>query len=277
MAELFVGTGLHALEVGARTIVRRRRYLSQARQGQASPAPAGVAAALGGLRKNGYFVVPGFYSAETCAGLRAEIDRIIQEQGDIVQLDEKRSDYRVHGAERASQPIRAFHEDPFCRGAGESYFDGALGNLGTLAARLTAIQGNLGSGQGWHRDALHFQYKAMVYLSDVGLENGPFQLLEGSHRPWNLLVDTIRGKLVDEPRDRITPEQVARIAGPAQKRLRTFTAKAGTLIVFDSSTIHRGSPIRSGTRYALTNYYYPVQHLTPAMYEHFAPFARATS
>lgn len=276
MAELFAGTGLHALEVGARTIVRRRRYLSKARQGRASPAPAGAADALDGLRKNGYFVVPGFYSAETCARLRAEIDRIIEEQGDIVQLDEKRSDYRVHGAERASQQIRAFHEDMFCRGAGESYFGGTLGNLSTLAARLTAIPGNLGSGQGWHRDSIYFQYKAMVYLSDVGPENGPFQLIAGSHRPWHVLMDTIRGKLVDEPRDRIAPEQVARIAGPADKRLQTFTAKAGTLIVFDSSTIHCGSPIKNGTRYALTNYYYPMQHLTPAMYDNFAPFARAT-
>jgi hypothetical protein len=116
----------------------------------------------------------------------------------------------------------------------------------------------------------------MVYLSDVGPENGPFQVIEGSHRPWHVMVDTVRGGLVQEPRDRIAPGQIDRILGRTGRRLRTFTAPCGTLILFDSSTIHRGSPIKSGTRYALTNYYYPSEQMTPAMYEHFAPFARTT-
>ena len=37
----------------------------------------------------------------------------------------------------------------------------------------------------------------------------------------------------------------------------TLTGKAGTLILFDGSLIHRGKPILDGKRYALTNYYFP--------------------
>ena len=36
-----------------------------------------------------------------------------------------------------------------------------------------------------------------------------------------------------------------------------ITGKAGTLILFDASLIHRGRPLEEGCRYALTNYYYP--------------------
>lgn len=34
-----------------------------------------------------------------------------------------------------------------------------------------------------------------------------------------------------------------------------FTANKGTVVLFNSSTIHSGLPIREGRRYALTNYF----------------------
>jgi hypothetical protein len=271
---MFRGTVLHPLEIGIRTAVRRRRYLSQARTEAGSPPLTRHTDAVSHLRRDGYHVIPNYYSAEFCAELRAEIDRIIAEQPDIVQLDDRKSDFRVHGSERASTAIRKFYADAFCREIGEAYFGAPLTGLGTLAGRLRAISGNLGSGQGWHRDSLYFQYKALIYLTDVQPDNGPFQLIHGSHRLRNVVVDTIRGRLIDEPRDRLQAAQVKRIIANDPGRLRTFTGGCGTLILFDSSTIHTGSPIQSGTRYALTNYYYPPAHLTPAMYEHFAPYAR---
>ena len=36
---------------------------------------------------------------------------------------------------------------------------------------------------------------------------------------------------------------------------KRFTGKQGTVILFDSRGIHRGSPIINGKRYALTNYF----------------------
>ena len=274
MVEIFQGTALHSFEVGIRTAVRRQRYLSRARRETGNQPLPHDTDAVRQLRRDGYYVVPNFYSAEFCAELCAEIDRIIAEQPDIVHLDALASDFRVHGAERASEAIRAFHANALCRETGEAYFGASLANLGTLAGRLSAISGNLGSGQGWHRDALHFQYKAMVYLTDVQPDNGPFQVIQASHRLRHGIADTVRGHLVDEPRDRLRPEQVARIIDNGPARLKTLTGSRGTLIMFDSSTIHQGSPIQSGMRYALTNYYYPPSQLTPAMYEHFAPYAR---
>jgi len=263
--------------VGATRMLRdRRRDVVQARQRRAAITPSEPAQrAAADLRRSGYLVVSGYYSAERCAALRGEIDRIMAEQPDVVQKDKVDADHRVFGAEHASTAIAAFHDDEFLHGVGEAYGGRALVNHTTLAARLRARPGNLGSGQGWHRDAFHFQYKAMIYLTDVGPENGPFQFLADSHHPLTIFADMLRGRLDAPPLTRLSEAQIARLLGRDQARLTTFSAAAGTLILFDSSAIHRGSPIGQGVRYALTNYYYEPHQLVDAMKEKFFPLARA--
>ena len=54
------------------------------------------------------------------------------------------------------------------------------------------------------------------------------------------------------------------------KRKKIITGKAGTLIIVDTSLIHRGRPLKNGKRYALTNYYYPYYQVNK-MKNHFKP------
>ena len=114
---------------------------------------------------------------------------------------------------------------------------------------------NLGSGNGWHRDSFSRQFKAMIYLSDVSLDNGPFQYVEGTNNYANMSELTSYTKM---PRlsKRHTAEEVDSYLQKSKKtdQLQTFDAKAGSLILFDSSGLHRGHPILEGTRYALTIY-----------------------
>jgi ectoine hydroxylase-related dioxygenase (phytanoyl-CoA dioxygenase family) len=238
-------------------------------------AAARLAAAA--LRRRGYLVIPGYYTAERCIALRTEIDRIMSEQPEVVQKDQFAADHRVFGAEHASAAIAVFHDDAFLREVGEAYCGRSLVNYTTLAAQLTARLGNLGSGQGWHRDAFHFQYKAMVYLTDVGPENGAFEMLAHSHRPLTLFADMIRGRLDAPPSTRISDTQIEWLLGGRRRRIISFIAGAGTVILFDSSSIHRGSPIDRGVRYALTNYYYEPHQLVDAMKQKFSPLAQAPS
>jgi hypothetical protein len=255
----------------------RWRHFLRNRPGPTRPLPQGSSEILENLRVHGYAVLPNFYDAERCALLRGEIDRIIREQPDVVQRDKLDSDLRVFGAERASATIREFHDASFPIAIGEHYSGRELTCFSTLAGWLSARPGNLGSGQGWHRDAFHFQYKAMVYLSDVGPDSGPFQLLDASHRGTRVFFDTVEAGLQRAPHSRITDSQVEALVTADPQRLKTFSAVAGTMLLFDSSTIHRGSPIVSGTRYALTNYYYEPQHIVPVVVQKFAPYARAGS
>jgi hypothetical protein len=260
----------------AATLLDRFRYNWQARRKDLSEdITPDIIDSCSALKCEGFSVLPNYYTVTQCEDARAEIDRLIREQPHNSQIFSGGADTRLYGAERASDAIAAFNDDRFPREVGEFYRGHQLKNMATLAGRLTAVPGNLGSGEGWHRDAFHFQYKSMTYLTDVVEDNGPFQMIVGSHRLLNIVRDTLRGRLDRPPSSRVTQAQIDRILNRNPKRLRTFTAPAGTLILFDSSTIHRGAPINAGVRYALTNYFYLPEQITPALREKFGPFVQA--
>ena len=70
---------------------------------------------------------------------------------------------------------------------------------------------------------------------------------------------------------RYSDQQINKIINKNPERLHTITGKAGTVIIKDCSAIHRGSPLKSGIRYALTNYYFYLSQITTTLTEHFGP------
>jgi ectoine hydroxylase-related dioxygenase (phytanoyl-CoA dioxygenase family) len=57
---------------------------------------------------------------------------------------------------------------------------------------------------------------------------------------------------------RFTASQINKVINHKPEEHIFLTGKAGTLILFDSSTIHAGAALKEGgRRYALTNYYMP--------------------
>lgn len=209
---------------------------------------------LATLRKDGIQILRGYCTAEHCAVLRAKIDAIMADVGDAVSVDDQKSDHRVNAAERVSSEVAAFCDDPFILDIARALSDRGELLRFTLAARLEHKEGAKGSGAGWHRDSLGFQFKAMLYLSDVTMDNGPFQFFRGSHRRFyklrNYIADLSQGfsDIV-----RYSDEHVSKLP---QEDLITGTAKAGDLVLFNSSGLHRGMPTRAGVRYALTIYFF---------------------
>lgn len=225
---------------------------------------------LGYLQKmqtDGICIVENFWSDEMCIAARNEVDRIIREYPHALHSSAK-SDQRVYGANNVSHLIESFAENSKIHDVASAYNQELTRTAFTLAARMPSSKDNQGSGEGWHRDAFLRQFKAILYLSDVGPENGPFQFIKYSHRPRQLLKDIWKGKLC-YMQYRLSETEVSRIIEGSSERLVTYAAKAGTLIIVDTSAIHRGMPIQTGTRYALTNYYFPVQHIDKAMFEKF--------
>ena len=100
-----------------------------------------------------------------------------------------------------------------------------------------------------------------MYLSDVGAENGPFQILPGSHRAHRKVADVTFGSL-DPVSTRIPDEAIGRLQRRRSVQIDTVIGEAGSVILVDTSAIHRGMPIRNGVRYALTNYYYFPEEMT---------------
>ena len=222
---------------------------------------------LAELDRAGICIIPGYWSAETCERARAEVDRVIKDYPQYVNGNAK-ADVRVYGANNGSALIQEFAQDSTLLEVASAYNREPTRTAFTLAARMPASAGNKGSGEGWHRDAFPRQVKAILYLTDVQPENGPFQWVTDSHRRVELLREK-RSPDLEYNQYRLTEEHVARLLRLQPEREKTFTAQAGTLILVDTSSVHRGMPIRAGTRYALTNYYFQEGKIDESLYEKF--------
>ena len=206
------------------------------------------------MRRTGICVIPGFYDRARCEALCAEIDSLLVTYESQLWKDPLSSDRRIFGANELSQKIMEFWSDEVLIDILNTYeqSDHRLGY--TMAARLEAKDGNLGSGQGWHRDSANgMQTKAIVYLTDTGDKNGPFQYLEAFHTPLAVWYEKIRSNFKDG-QDRFSSEEIEKLISLFPQRLRTVTGNAGDLILADTRGIHRGKPIEEGCRYAMTNY-----------------------
>jgi Phytanoyl-CoA dioxygenase (PhyH) len=252
-------TGISSIKNAASQLLNECRYaarhvLSLRSVVSAGEPPQPIVAALRELRRVGFAVLPGFLSQERCADLIGRIDAGLAKYASFVQRDGSGADHRLFGLDAVDEEIRRVAFDPFAMDVLGRY-EQASGYEGfALSARLVATAGNKGSGQGWHRDsAAHKQTKCIVYLTDVGPDNGPFQYVAGSHRPLDVVRCTHKyGYGVNQYR--FSDDELRRLLAHEPDRLRTLTAPAGTAILFDSRALHRGMPIAAGRRYAITTY-----------------------
>lgn len=245
--------------------------------GRLRAAIPGIEANLAELHRDGVSTLPGYWSADKCEQARGELDRLLRDYPGCIRRFSGDADQRMFGVETVSELCRSFHEDPLLRGVGECEGGLALYNLVTLGARIDGSAGNRGSGDGWHRDAFGYQFKAIIYLNDVDDDNGPFEYLVGSHRPWRAGLDSVLGRLPPPPESRIARETVEDLTARGLVRPRRFTGKAGTVILANTAGVHWGAPLRSGHRYALTNYYYFPFQVGKSLVEKFEPLPPGTA
>ena len=133
----------------------------------------------------------------------------------------------------------------------------AASHLGMAPAdvRVKTLAGSTAPGQasgaGWHKDGLKRGVKALMYLDDVhdgGV--GPFAML------LNYSDTTL--KHATDRRGRRTRFDEAAVNRQVKQgaRVREIFGGAGTAVVFETSSVHRGMPAHTGGRVTLTNYYH---------------------
>ena len=210
------------------------------------------------VEQKGFFVIDNFYSAEECEKARNEIDRVLEEYKEKIWIDDARSDFRAWGINRVSDPVNAFYYNPFLVSIREHYYklnDADIEGF-TMAGKLQFVENNKGSGGGWHRDTVNDrQLKAILYLTDVSESNGPFQYLVNTQLKSSIF-DTIRNNNIRYNQNRFSEEEIEDIKTVNKYPQETLLGKQGSLIIVDTSGIHRGMPIQEENRYALTNYYF---------------------
>ena len=213
------------------------------------------------LNSKGYYVIENYFDNETCNELVKEID-LLHKDTEKIKFDSNSNDFRLNGADRISLKVKSFADDKYLLAIANTFLKEPTACFFTLAAKIESKKNSLGSGGDWHRDiTLPDQFKSMIYLCDVSEENGPFEYLENSNKALSLIDMTINFGL-EHSQNRLTNKIVSeKILRKKRYKSVDFKAKKGTLILFNSFGIHRGKPLNSGNRYALTNYYFPKAYI----------------
>lgn len=209
---------------------------------------------LNNLNNVGICVVEDYFTSEWCDNAVKEIEDGLVRFEDKIQSNEAEGtsgDFRLFKMENQYQTARDFANDEFLLNVGTEYFGYPILSHFVLGGKVVHNpQKTTNSGGGWHRDNRAKQIKTIVYLSDVDDSNGPFAFLPQSNR-YDLPTRDGEGR-VTRYEDSVVESFCT------QNNLSPFevVGKKGTVVFVDTSYIHRGMNIESGSRYTYTNYYF---------------------
>jgi len=205
------------------------------------------------IAMEGYCVVEDFLSVETCELLERKALDLFKLGHPSVRMASNGFDQRFFGVE--------FYDDSFMLPKMEETARDTFSDLikvkeygyTYMLNKIHAGKGNLGSGEGWHRDSpLSPQFKAILYITDVNSDNGPFQYVPKTHTYKGILdIATLLNTSIADYRYKDLDIEKILDAG---YEMKSFTAKKGTLLLADTRGIHRGKVIEMDYRIALTRY-----------------------
>lgn len=204
------------------------------------------------LEEEGVAVIPNFFTEQECQSMINDFENV-----DEKYIKHIENDKRIFGIENISDTFKfLYHDNQIFKKIGEAYVGDELILQTTMAAKIVSDKNaKFGSGGSWHRDSFSRQFKAIAYLDDVSMENGPFMYIKGSHKMEN--IKKVIGKLDGHiPGDyRYTDEEIEKIKDILGEDITYYTAPKGTLVLADIRGLHTGMPIQKGHRYAVFNYY----------------------
>ena len=206
------------------------------------------------LNEVGICVIEDYFSSDWCDRAVLDLDDSLVTYKAKIQSEAKEGtsgDFRVFKMENRYDTAKEFANNELLLDIGTEYFGHPVVSHFVLGGKVQHNSNQTtNSGGGWHRDNRNKQIKTIVYLTDVSEESGPFSFLPLSNQ-FDLQTRDGIGKatryddsVVDEfcKENNIEPFKVI--------------GKRGTIIFADTSFIHRGLNIQSGSRYTYTNYYF---------------------
>ena len=178
-----------------------------------------------------------------CDTVKINIDKAIKSRGELLWVNEGRSDFRIWGFEKIMPQIENTLNIRKKIKKIEDYGGLKVHDWLIMANKVEYASDNKGSGGGFHRDSpFTRQVKYIWYLTDVDDSNGPFCYLKGSNNyTFRELLNRNFGK--------------TRYEWPEEGYLSICLPK-GSEIICDTRALHGGKPIIHGQRYALTLYTY---------------------
>ncbi len=208
--------------------------------------------------KDGYAVLPAFYSEDEIESFNTEIERLDRE---------KKANWRY-----GNRIMFAIHQSKLLHNAGAN--DRLIGILNMLMHKEVDLFQSInffhGSQQKTHSDFVHmttFPYGNLiavwVALEDITMENGPLHYYPGSHKlPYifnrdydNVGTSTKLGKKLYVDYEAKVEEVVAQ--HPELKK-EIFLAKKGDILIWHGNLLHGGEPVTAPglTRKSMVFHYY---------------------
>lgn len=214
------------------------------------------------LAEDGYYMLEDRLETGALEEIKAQMDQICATRDDL-EVNYGGSEHRLWHAQRhlpAAEAFRVFSDSVIPR------VDPKMKPAHTVLAirnkPLTQQTSALLKGR-WHLDSFNKQLKIFVFMRDVSEDDGPFELIPRTHRmpvkirhalqaQYFRLSDYIKrtGKRGYHKIDEGFIDYVER-RYPSQ----LFTVPAGSILVADTSAIHRAHPVNGGERYAFTSYH----------------------
>lgn len=212
------------------------------------------------LLSDGICVIENFIDQSLCEFLVHKANHIIENRSQFVSFESNDTDKRIYGIDRLDETFRLDDEMKLAHTISTKFYRTMNPVWFQMLGNITYAPNNQGSGSGWHRDSRYsHQFKAIIYLSDVTDESGPFEYFEGSHlkESLNKTADFLG---VSKKAYRFEDEQVDHLeaSGILSKRT-TVKGGKGTVVLADTRGLHRGKPLLEGERWAITRYYFERQ------------------
>lgn len=208
------------------------------------------------LKKFGICILTDYFDLPTISKLEDEYDNIFNTKKNLIEKSEKEkcsNDERIFYAEKHSNSIKElFYDNNLFSECAKAYKSNL--NKKTLINKVEFKEGVItNSGAGWHRDNHDCQFKALMYLTDVNENNGNFQFITNSSK-----------KYIGYPKPRtqnyntrFADETVNDLINKNESlKLHNIIGKKGTIVLVDTTYIHRGNIIREGLRKAITQYFF---------------------
>ena len=205
------------------------------------------------FKKDGYLILERKLSISLCKKIIESFEDSVLKNN--TWMDEVGSDTRLYYAQDYIKEIDEILNDELFNSISTKFYGRRIKNKFSLMNRVVPVEGNIGSGGGWHRDSpTTHQLKVMIYLSDVKIGNGQFQYIEKSFRKLDIFRAIFKynwgGKY------RYEEKEILQYTKDFNSKIIDITGGKGTIVIVDTKGIHRGSPIEKGKRYTIFNYYY---------------------
>jgi hypothetical protein len=212
----------------------------------------------------GIIILSNYFDNHTLNILNCEFDRIIN-YGEIINTEYKyNGDIRLFHSEKYSEIFPKYISNNTYFNDIASTFIKKNNNFNTIIPDKQILINKLtynpedktqkNSGGDWHRDNHTCQFKLMLYLTDVSNKNGNFQFLTNSnYKNIGKPEFVIRSDKLDTRYDDDIINNV--ISSNSECKIVDVIGEKGTIIIVNTTNIHRGNIIAEGERKMLTQYY----------------------